>query len=60
MIEEDSANINQDDDSAVFDVDEYINYNDILNPYSQQQQQNGELSFDNIIENLKNIINSEK
>lgn len=56
MDEEESADMNQ--DNNIFDLDEYYNYNEILNPYFNRQFV--QLTFDGISENLKNILSSEK
>lgn len=58
--EEESGNNSNQDDSALFGADEYNNYNDILNPHIQQYQQGGEVPLDNIMDNLKTLINNEK
>lgn len=58
--EEESGNNSAQDDSGIFGVDDYYNYNDILNPYIQQYQQGAEVSIGNIIESFKTLVNNEK
>lgn len=58
--EEDSGNNSDQADSALFGVDEYYNYNDLLNPYIQQYQQGTEVPIGNIIDSFKTLVNNEK
>ena len=58
--------INQ-DDSALFGIDDYYNENDnnnnlddIINPLFQQLQQNPGMTIDTLILNLSSVINNEK
>ena len=58
--------INQ-DDSALFGIDDYYNENDnnnnlddIINPLFQQIQQNPGMTIDTLILNLSSVINNEK
>ena len=51
---EESDEINQDGDL----IEEYYNYNELLNPYMSQNQV--EMTLDTIVDNMTNILISEK
>ena len=64
-----NVNINDlnQDDSALFGIDDYYNdndnnnnYDDIINPLFQQLQQNPGMTIDTLILNLSSVINNEK
>ena len=46
-------------DSAIFDVDEYYNYNEILNSYFNRQI-GRHLTFDNLKDKINSILTNEK
>ena len=58
-------NINQ-DDSGLFEIDDYYNenennnYDDMINPLIQQLQVNPGMTIDTLILNLNSVINNEK
>ena len=57
--EEESGGVDMNQDSALFDPDEYYNYNEILNSYFNRQI-GRQTSFDAIKEKLNGLITSEK
>ncbi len=56
--EDESAPVDINHDSALFDADEYYNYNEILNPYFNRQFI--QLTYEGITDSINSILSDEK
>jgi len=57
--EDESAPVDINQESALFDIDDYYNYNDILSSYFSRQF-GRQLTFDNLNEKINSLITGEK